>query len=215
MATGGTTGYASINARVRVMYSTLLTPQEVSRLVEAPDLNTLLTLLKPTVYGPYLEKVKDKDLSARRAAFQIRGRLADAYTSIIHGAPEHTRTLLTQRYRYFEVENLKAVLRGIVSGNTWDTVRFVLFPFGSETTIPAQQMVESGQRHRRRRAAARHPLLRNALLRDQALQRRTEYLPAGSRPGPELLARSLERRAPAAGRRTAYRPSKSLASWST
>jgi V/A-type H+-transporting ATPase subunit C len=144
MASGGTTGYASINARVRVMYSTLLAPQEVSRMVEAPDLNSLLTLLKPTAYGPYLEKVKDKDLGPRRAAFQIRGRMADAYTSIIHGVPEHTRTLLTQRYRYFEVENLKAVLRGIVSGNSWDTVRFVLFPYGSETTIPAQQMVETG-----------------------------------------------------------------------
>jgi V/A-type H+-transporting ATPase subunit C len=144
MSKGGTTGYASINARVRVMYSTLLTPQEVSRLVEAPDLNTLLTLLKPTAYGPYLEKVKDKDLSPRRAAFQIRGRLADTYTSIIHGVPEHASALLAQRFRYFEVENLKAVLRGIVNGSPWDTVRFVLFPYGSETRIPAQEMVESG-----------------------------------------------------------------------
>jgi V/A-type H+-transporting ATPase subunit C len=116
----------------------------MGHLVEAPDLNTLLTLLKPTVYGPYLDKVKDKDLSPRRAAFQIREHLADAYTSIIHGVPVHARDLLTQRYRYFEVENLKAVLRGIVNGTPWDTVRFVLFPYGTEARIPAQAMVESG-----------------------------------------------------------------------
>jgi V/A-type H+-transporting ATPase subunit C len=144
MATGGVSGYASINARVRVMYSSLLTPQEISRLGEAVDLSALLAQLKRTAYGPYLEKVKDKDLTPRRAAFQIRQRLAAAYISIIHAAPEHTRTLLMQRYRAFEVDNLKAVLRGIVTHAAWDRVSFVLFPFGHESVLPAQAMVEAG-----------------------------------------------------------------------
>ncbi len=122
----GVAGYALLNARVRVMYS------------------TLLGVLKTTAYGPYLEKVRDRDLNARRVAFQIRGRLAEAFTSITHTAPEHTRDLLEQRYRYFEVENLKAVLRGIVAGADWDRVRYVLFPFGSATVLPAEEMLESG-----------------------------------------------------------------------
>jgi V/A-type H+-transporting ATPase subunit C len=126
------------------MYSSLLTPQEISRLGEAADLSVLLAQLKHTAYGPYLEKVKDRDLTPRRAAFQIRQRLAEAYTSIIHAAPEHTRTLLMQRYRAFEVDNLKAVLRGIVTHAAWDRVSFVLFPFGHETIVPAQAMVEAG-----------------------------------------------------------------------
>jgi len=144
MPTGGVNGYAFINARVRVMYSTLLSAQETAQLVESPDLNALLTLLKHTAYAPYLEKVKDKDLTARRAAFQIRGRLADTFTSIIHAAPEHTRSLLTQFYRYFEVANLKAVLRGIVTQTPWEQVRFVLFPFGTEAVFPVQEMLEAG-----------------------------------------------------------------------
>jgi V/A-type H+-transporting ATPase subunit C len=144
MPTGGVNGYAFINARVRVMYSTLISEQETAQMLEAPDLNALLSLLKQTAYGPYLEKVKDKDLSARRAAFQIRERLADTFTSVIHAAPEHTRGLLTQLYRYYEVANLKAVLRGIVTQTSWEQVRFVLFPFGSEGVLPAQEMVEAG-----------------------------------------------------------------------
>jgi V/A-type H+-transporting ATPase subunit C len=140
----GVAGYASINARVRVMYSTLLPEDQYSRLCEANDLNALLELLKPTVYGPYLEKVKEREMVARRAAFQIRSHLADAYTSIVHTAPEHTRDLLAQRYRYFEVDNLKAVLRGIVAGANWDRVRYVLFPYGSSSVLPAQEMLESG-----------------------------------------------------------------------
>ena len=137
-------GYAATNSRVRVMYSTLLSDPESARLYEAPDLPSLLAVLKPTAYGPYIERIKDRDLNARRAAFQIRSRMGEAYTSLIHTAPEHARLLLAQRYRYFEVDNLKAVLRGIVTGAAWDRVRFVLFPYGPDTVLPAQEMLEAG-----------------------------------------------------------------------
>ncbi len=136
--------YASINARVRAMYSTLLSKQDYVNLSEAGDLDAVLSLLKNTAYSPYLDRIKDKELNARRAAFLIRGRLADAFHSIINNAPEYTRALLTQVYRYHEVNNLKAVLRGIVTNSSWDKVLFVLFPYGEDSLLPAQAMVESG-----------------------------------------------------------------------
>lgn len=144
MASGGVSGYAALNARVRVMYSTLFSQQTFSSLYEAADFNALIGLLKNTEYGVYLEKAKDKDLTPRRAAFQIRGRLTDIYHSIIRSAPDYARPLLIQRFRYFEVDNLKAVLRGLIAGATWDRVRFVLFPLGSGTVLPAQEMMEAG-----------------------------------------------------------------------
>jgi V/A-type H+/Na+-transporting ATPase subunit C len=144
MGIGGVSGYAAMNARVRSMLSTLITPEQFARLMEAQDFDTLITLLKRTAYGPYLEAVKDKDLSPRRAAFQIRERLAEAYTNIITTAPMNTRPLITQLYRSFEVDNLKAVLRGIVAGESWDRVRYLLFPMGPVTVLPAQAMMESG-----------------------------------------------------------------------
>ncbi len=144
MATSGVSGYAAISARVRAMYSSLLSPQELIRLSDTPDFTSLLTQLKPTVYGSYLESLKDKELTPRRVVIQIKGRLADVYYSVIHMAPEHTRPLLTQLYRHFEVENLKAVLRGIITDPTWERVRDVLFPYGSMGVLPAQAMVEAG-----------------------------------------------------------------------
>jgi V/A-type H+/Na+-transporting ATPase subunit C len=144
MASGGVSGYAALNARVRVMYSTLINPQVFASLYEAADLNAFISLLKNTEYGPYLDRAKDKELTARRAAFLIRERLTDAYQSIIRTAPENARPLLIQRFRYFEVDNLKAVLRGIIAGAGWDRVRFVLFPMGDLSVIPAQEMVEAG-----------------------------------------------------------------------
>jgi V/A-type H+/Na+-transporting ATPase subunit C len=144
MSSGGATGYAALNARVRVMYSTLFTQQALNALYEAPDFNALIGLLKNSEYGPYLEKTKDKDLTPRRTAFQIRSRLTDAYSSIVHMAPDHARPLLAQRFRYFEVDNLKAVFRGIVAGASWDKIRFVLFPLGAESNLPLQEMAEAG-----------------------------------------------------------------------
>lgn len=136
--------YAALNARVRGMYSTLLSRQTISNLSEASDLEALFSVLKHTSYGPYLERLKDKELNARRAAFLIRSRLSETYHQLIKESPEYTRALLNQFYRYYEVNNLKAVLRGIVTRSTWDRVRFVLFPFGPEGVIPAQAMIESG-----------------------------------------------------------------------
>jgi V/A-type H+-transporting ATPase subunit C len=147
----GVSGYAAISARVRAMYSSLLSPADLARLSDAADFPSLMAQLKSTAYGPYLESLKDKDVTPRRVLSQIKNRLADSYTSVIGMAPEHTRPLLTQLYRYFEVGNLKAVLRGIVTGSShgadeflWERVRNVLFPFGSKSVLPAQAMLETG-----------------------------------------------------------------------
>lgn len=144
MAKSGVSGYAAISARVRAMYSSLLSPQDFARLSDVPDFPTLITQLKQTAYGPYLENLKDKDMTPQKVDLAIKGRLADSYYSVIHMAPEHARSLLKQLYRYFEVQNLKAVLRAIITDPSWQRVQDVLFPMGSMSVLPAQAMVESG-----------------------------------------------------------------------
>ncbi len=148
---GGVSGYAAINARVRVMYSTLLSGEDLARLSQMPDLASLVAALRQTAYGPYLESLRDKDLTPQAIIYQIKRRLADTYQSVIHVAPPQTHSLLVQLYRYYEVNNLKAILRGIVMGpdrdsqeSLWERVQEVLFPYGPMGVLPAQAMVESG-----------------------------------------------------------------------
>ena len=138
------TRYAAIHARVRAMYSGLLTDHMRVALSEAADLGGLVTLLKETAYGPYLLRVEDRALTPRRAVYQIKSRLADAFTTVVRLVPAPVRPLLTQLYGHFEVDNLKAVLRGIMTGASCDQVRYVLFPLGALTVLPAQAMVEAG-----------------------------------------------------------------------
>ncbi|HEY9151735.1 MAG TPA: V-type ATPase subunit [Anaerolineales bacterium] len=144
MASGGVSAYAAISARVRAMYSSLLSPHDLIRLSDVPDMLNIVDQLKHTAYGSYLDNLKDRDLMPARVVLHLKGKLADAYHTTIYMAPEHTRPLLTQLYRYFEVENLKAVLRGITTNSSWDHVRDVLFPIGSITVLPLQAMVETG-----------------------------------------------------------------------
>src|ERR1043165_2572241 len=147
---GGVSDYAAISARVRAMYADLLTPQDIARLSEAPDFLSLFNLLKTTAYGPYLERLKDKDINPRRVIIQIKRKLGDAFNSVIQMSPVETRPLVKQLYRYYEVGNLEAIVRAIVTVSTWKTemslwerVRDVLFPLPG-SVLPAQAMVESG-----------------------------------------------------------------------
>jgi len=149
---GGVSGYAAISSRVRAMYADLLSPQDIVRLSDTPDFPSLFTSLKGTSYAPYLESLKDKDINPRKVVVQIKSRLAKAYYSVVQMSPIETRPLVKQMYRYFEIGNLKAVLRSIIAvptsrtveSSAWDRVRDVLFPLGADTVIPAQAMIESG-----------------------------------------------------------------------
>jgi vacuolar-type H+-ATPase subunit C/Vma6 len=144
MARGGVFAYAAINARVRANYANLLTPQDWIELVNAPNLSALIGQLRRTVYGQYLMQSSEAELDPQQAVLQIELQMADTFNRMIKAAPEVARPLLIQFYRSYEVDNLKAVLRGIRSNAGWPQIERTLFPMGSLSVIPAEAMVESG-----------------------------------------------------------------------
>jgi V/A-type H+-transporting ATPase subunit C len=144
MPSSGVSGYAAIHSRVRVMYSSLLSAEDWTSLCDVADLQGLVAFLKDTPYGQYLTGIEDKDITPKWAIHQIKHRLADVYLTIIHSVPAHTRSLAVQLFRHYEVDNLKAILRGIVTNSSWEQVQEILFPLGSLSVLPAQQMMEAG-----------------------------------------------------------------------
>jgi V/A-type H+-transporting ATPase subunit C len=144
MTAVGVSGYSVVHARVRALYSGMLAPETWQRLREAQDFAAVISRLKETVYESYLAPVEEADLTPRRAVYQIKKHLADAFATIIRVCPDRAQPLLTQLLRQFEVDNLKATLRGLVASASWDEVRYLLFPLGSATVLPAEAMVEAG-----------------------------------------------------------------------
>jgi len=143
MLSSGASGYAAIQARVRVMYSTLLTPQFETRLCEIEDLPGLVRMFTETPYKPYITGLEDTELAPNWVAYQIKNRLADGYQSIIRSAPKQAKTLLVELFRHFEIDNLKAILRAIVAGSEREKVKQILFPLGPLSVLPIEKLLES------------------------------------------------------------------------
>ena len=146
MAAQGVVAYSQINATVRALYSKMIAPPIWEALIHAQDLNALLALLSKTVYGPYLQ-LKSELLTPRRIAYQIRGHLADIYAKLIRLSPTTACSVLSQLWQLYEVDNLKATLRGIETGASWDQVLHLLSPMSQHTVLKPEdleKMLQSG-----------------------------------------------------------------------
>ena len=137
MSMASVSAYAAVHARVRAMYATMLSSETWARLCDAADFAATINILKETIYGPHLTAVAETALTPRRAVYQIKGHLAEVCTAVIHSVPRQAHALFVQLYRLFEVDNLKAVLRGVIAGASWDRVRYVLFPLDPDRAARA------------------------------------------------------------------------------
>jgi vacuolar-type H+-ATPase subunit C/Vma6 len=133
-----------VHATVRALYSNMLGPETWVVLIQAKDFDTVLSVLSKTVYAPYLQL---KNITPRRAVYQIRRHLADVYTKLIRLLPEESSQLLLWLWRLYEVDDLKAVLRGIEAHASWEQILLLLYPKPKLALLPLdtlQRMVLSG-----------------------------------------------------------------------
>ncbi len=142
MAPQGVAGYSLAHATVRALYAELLSARIWEMLISAQDYDAVLALLSKTVYGPYLA-IERPQLTPRRTAYQIRWRLAEVYEkliSLLRLTQPVASQLLQNLWQHFEVNNLKATLRGIETGASWDQVRHLLYPMSRYISLTAEDM---------------------------------------------------------------------------
>ena len=144
MSVQSITDYSLVHATVRALYSAMLSPEEWDALVQTQDFDALANALSKTAYGSTLIL---KDLTPRRAVHQVRRHLTALYEKVIRLTPEPSRQLLLWMWRLYEVDNLKATLRGIETGAAWSQVLFLLYPMPRHAVLTAadmEKMVQSG-----------------------------------------------------------------------
>ena len=173
MSPRGVTAYSQVNATVRALYSMMLSSETWEDLTQAQDFDAVLNVLSETVYGAYLE-IERAALTPRRTVYQLEWHLADAYEKLIGLTPEPGRQLLLQLWRLYEVDNLKAALRGIEAGASWDQIRHLLRPMVKYTALTLadmERMVHTGdmvQAIERTKHTSYYDILVHALGRYQA-----------------------------------------------
>jgi V/A-type H+-transporting ATPase subunit C len=139
MARRGVSGYALVQATVRALRSEMLMPKTWTALVRADGFDAILNILSDTAYGPYLE-IERHLLTPRRVVYQIRWHLAEAYEKLIRITPEPGQQLLLRLWQAYEVDNLKATLRGLETGASWDQVLHLLSPMRKYISLTLQDM---------------------------------------------------------------------------
>lgn len=144
MSNTGVSAYAYVFTRVRGMIGKLLELDTYNRMAGCPDLFSLFGVLKDTEYGEFLLNPKENVITARRASYEIRKKLTQAFRTILKFSPENVQALLTLTFQLYEVDNLKAVLRGIEIGKSWETIRTMLFPMEDFQTLPFEELVRLG-----------------------------------------------------------------------
>jgi vacuolar-type H+-ATPase subunit C/Vma6 len=117
--------YSMVHATVRALYSKMLEPDTWAVLVQAKDLDAVFGVLSKTAYSSHLIL---KGITPRRAVYQIRRRLADVYEKLIRLLPGEGSRLLLWLWRLYEMDDLKAVLRGIEAHASWEQVLLLLYP---------------------------------------------------------------------------------------
>ncbi len=138
----GLKAYALVNATVRALYSMLLEPETWSALIQAQSFDAVLSVLSKTVYGPHLH-IDRQVLTPRRTVYQISWHLTNVYRKIIRLTPEPGRELLIQLWQLYEVDNLKAVLRGVETGASWNQVRYLLHPIPDQHVTLTESDMET------------------------------------------------------------------------
>jgi V/A-type H+-transporting ATPase subunit C len=133
--------YARPNALVRALVARLLTPEQKRSLIGTPGLEETLRLLAGTPYGPELEAASRDGGPLFPVERALQRSLIAAYERVLHtlgGAPQR---LVVEMLRRLEVDNLKAILRGLARGAVPDEVRALLLPLGRHSRLPVDRLL--------------------------------------------------------------------------
>ncbi len=133
--------YAAANGRVRGLYAQLL-PDSIWRdLVNAPDLSATLSLLRTTIYNDVIASAEQRGLTLVRLERRLLGMAALNCRRAMTFTGGGVRTLLLVWWQHFELENLKAVFRGVDQGMEPDEIRRFLIPLGEYSTLPWETLL--------------------------------------------------------------------------
>lgn len=129
--------YAAPNARVRGLRSRLLDRATWHALVTARDLDAVVAMLRTWDYGGAIaEAEQGGTASLERIERHLWARVASNYQKVMAFTGGKVRALLLTWWRHFELENLKALLRGFEQNMPPERIDRFLIPLGERFTLP-------------------------------------------------------------------------------
>lgn len=119
------------NSRVRGLRGRLFKASDYQTFMKISGVDEYLSHLRSTQYGPYIERASARVVGAWPVVSTAMVlNLSDTLGLLWKTAPEGARKLLKAVLSYWEVYNMKAVVRGLTRGLKKDDIRSVFVPAG-------------------------------------------------------------------------------------
>lgn len=143
MATGlEAARYAASSARVRGLYSRLLDEDAWTALLGSDSLAAALSLLRGTDYGDAIVAVEQTGrLSLERLERRLLARAAENSRRAMQLTRGGVRQIIYVWWQHYELENLKAVFRGVDQGLAPQEIERLLVPLGEYASLPWDALV--------------------------------------------------------------------------
>lgn len=134
----GAQRYAYLNARISILTSRITPPEQLDELVDRPG---------PVTGGDFggldealLERARTQTGLVEHALLL---RLLEDYLTVIRSLSGNERTFLAYAVRWFELSNLKSIIRGKLGGLPRDAIGEQLVDLGSFTTLPLDELLHT------------------------------------------------------------------------
>jgi len=137
----GATYYARPHALVRAMLGRLLRLQEKRRLIAAEKVDEVLRQLRSTPYAAEVEEATQAGQGPRQVERALERNLVRAYGRIIHALDGPPQALVIEMLRRVEVDNLKAILRGLATRAPVEEIRAVIVPLNRWALVPVERLL--------------------------------------------------------------------------
>lgn len=132
--------YTYVNARVRGMRAYLLTRDFFMRLVEAEDFDAIHSLLDQTVYRREVNEALVLNPEKPRYDYALSKNLYVALMKIYNSVGGKPRKLVEILYSRYDVDNIKAVIRGKKGGATPSEIMEIVVPLGNLRSGALEEM---------------------------------------------------------------------------
>ncbi|MDD5448179.1 MAG: V-type ATPase subunit [Actinomycetota bacterium] len=123
--------YTYVNARVRAMRAHLLTRDFFMRLVEAEDFNAIHSLLDQSIYRREINEALVLNPEKPRYDYALSKNLYAALMKIYNSVGGKPRRLVEILYSRYDVDNIKAVIRGKKGDATPSEIMEIVVPVGN------------------------------------------------------------------------------------
>ncbi len=123
------------------MISELLSSQQKRSLITSPNLEDAVRQLDSTTYGAELVALPKEGMALLPVEKAFERNLVNAYDRVIRSLDGPPRVLVERMLNRFEVDNLKAILRGVVAGSSPEEVRRNLLPLGRRSQLPLDDLL--------------------------------------------------------------------------